>query len=421
MSEKINPSSVPQRTLSNGQQIPCMGMGTFGSDRFTPEQVSQAVAGAIRCGYRLFDCASVYGNEDLIGKVFAEAFADGTVKREEMFITSKVWNDQHGKGEVLLALAKTLRDLQLDYIDFYFMHWPFANYHAPGCDGDSRNPDSTPFSVDAFMATWRQMEKLCDNCYYDKSKYTGKGEGMIDDGATITSLGGKTAEEAKSGAVTYLLNGSKSTPAEGETLAWYQTIDTDDYPTLDVSHKKVYQYTNAENKPFYSNRVANSITTVKVDTPTYDGNAKALSTEKGVNFSWNGSGAVDIKYYTDKNGTLTTQANSGASADGGAPVLAGTYYVKVTAAQDEEYLQAVSDYVEFIIAAPIITKNTIQGHSLTLNGDIGVNFYAELTDEVIKDTNAVMELTCAGKTTTVKVSEAVAAAGQPNPDVFNCA
>lgn len=162
MAEFINPALVPKRKLANGELIPCIGMGTFGSDRFTPAQVSQAVAGAIRCGYRLFDCAAVYGNEDLIGDVFAAAFTEGAVKREELFITSKVWNNMHGQGDVLLSCAKTLRDLKLDYIDAFFVHWPFPNYHAPGCDGDSRNPDSKPFSVDAFMATWRQMERLHD-------------------------------------------------------------------------------------------------------------------------------------------------------------------------------------------------------------------------------------------------------------------
>ncbi|MFI3324719.1 MAG: aldo/keto reductase [Clostridia bacterium] len=160
MSNAINPSIVPQRTLSTGEKIPCIGMGTFGSDRFTPEQISAAVAGAIDVGYRMFDCAAVYGNEDQIGKVFAEAIASGKVTREELHITSKVWNDQHGKGDVLLSLAKTLKDLQFDFIDCYFIHWPFPNYHAPGCDGDARNPDSIPFSVDKFMATYRQMEKL---------------------------------------------------------------------------------------------------------------------------------------------------------------------------------------------------------------------------------------------------------------------
>jgi alcohol dehydrogenase (NADP+) len=137
-------------------------MGTFGSDRFTPEQIAGAVAGAIKIGYRLFDCASVYGNESSIGEVFASAIENGVVRREELFIMSKVWNDKHGRGDVLLSCAKSLKDLQLDYLDTYFVHWPFPNYHAPGCDKDARNPDSKPFSVDRFMATWRQMEKLVD-------------------------------------------------------------------------------------------------------------------------------------------------------------------------------------------------------------------------------------------------------------------
>jgi alcohol dehydrogenase (NADP+) len=153
---------APLVTLANGEKIPCIGMGTFGSDRFTPEQVSEAVAGAIRCGYRLFDCAAVYGNEHLIGQVFNSAITEGNVRREELFVTSKVWNDKHGKGEVLLSCAKTLRDLQLDYLDAFFVHWPFPNYHAPGCDGDSRSPNSKPFLTGDFMACWRQMERLCD-------------------------------------------------------------------------------------------------------------------------------------------------------------------------------------------------------------------------------------------------------------------
>ena len=142
--------------------IPKIGLGTFGSDKFTPKQVADAVKGAIECGYRLFDCASVYGNEDLIGKVFEEVTVNGTVKREELVIVSKLWNDMHGKGDVLLSCAKSLRDLRTDYLDIYFVHWPFPNYHAPGCDIDARNPDSRPFFADEFMACWQQMERLVD-------------------------------------------------------------------------------------------------------------------------------------------------------------------------------------------------------------------------------------------------------------------
>lgn len=162
MANYVDPKLVPKRKLYTGEEIPAIGMGTFGSDRFTAEEVSNAVAGAIRAGYRLFDCASVYGNEHLIGEVFSQAIKNGEVKREELFITSKVWNDMHGEGDVLLSLAKTLKDLKLEYIDLYFVHWPFPNYHAPGCDVNSRSKDAVPYIHENFMKTWRQMERLVD-------------------------------------------------------------------------------------------------------------------------------------------------------------------------------------------------------------------------------------------------------------------
>ena len=158
----IDPAIVPQRTFYTGAKMPAVGMGTFGSDHADADAVSAAVAGAIRVGYRSFDCAACYGNEDMIGQVFADAFAEGVVKREDLFIASKVWNDMHGDGDVLIACAKTLKDLKLDYLDMYYVHWPFPNYHAPHCDVDSRNPDSKPFTVERFMKTWRQMERLVD-------------------------------------------------------------------------------------------------------------------------------------------------------------------------------------------------------------------------------------------------------------------
>lgn len=141
--------------------MPAVGLGTFGSDKYTPDQIASAVSGAVRAGYRMLDCATVYQNEDQIGAVLDELFREGVVTRDEMFITSKVWNDQH--REVRKACEKSLSDLGLSYIDLYFVHWPFPNYHAPGCDGDSRNPDSKPFSVDEFMDTWRQLEELYDD------------------------------------------------------------------------------------------------------------------------------------------------------------------------------------------------------------------------------------------------------------------
>ena len=103
--EFIDPNLIPARTLYTGAKMPAVGMGTFGSDHAAPEEVSAAVAGAIRVGYRHFDCAACYGNEAQIGEVFAEAFSEGEVRREELFIVSKVWNDMHGQGDVLLACA----------------------------------------------------------------------------------------------------------------------------------------------------------------------------------------------------------------------------------------------------------------------------------------------------------------------------
>lgn len=160
MNKFVDPKIVPKIKLYNGDEIPCVGMGTFGSDRFSAEEVSNAVAGAIRCGYRMFDCAACYENEHEIGEVFKKAFDEDVVKREELIIITKVWNDMHEKVEE--SCEKSIKDLQSSYIDLFFIHWPFPNYHAPGCDTDSRNPDSKPFSVEEFMNTYRQCEKLVE-------------------------------------------------------------------------------------------------------------------------------------------------------------------------------------------------------------------------------------------------------------------
>ncbi|HAX53505.1 aldo/keto reductase [Muricomes intestini] len=158
MGEFINLADVPKVKIYTGEEIPGVGMGTFGSDRFGSEEVSNAVAGAIRCGYQMFDCAACYGNEKEIGEVFKTAFDEGVVERKDLYITTKVWNDMHERVEE--SCRKSIADLQCDYIDLFFIHWPFPNYHAPGCDGDARNPESKPFSVEEFMNTYRQCEDL---------------------------------------------------------------------------------------------------------------------------------------------------------------------------------------------------------------------------------------------------------------------
>lgn len=152
----------PIITLNNGSKIPAIGLGTFGSDNYNAQQIAQAVDFAIRNGYRHIDCASVYMNEPEIGETISKLIEEGIVTREELWITSKVWNDAHGEGQVIESCKKSLKDLKLDYLDLYLVHWPFPNYHAPGCDGDARNPDSKPYIHEEYMVAWRQMEQLVE-------------------------------------------------------------------------------------------------------------------------------------------------------------------------------------------------------------------------------------------------------------------
>ena len=159
--DSIDPNIIPKKKLNNGEAMPAIGMGTFGSDRFTNVQIANAVVGAAEYGQRAFDCASVYGNEKEIG-VALKVITDGGVPREELYITSKVWNDMHGEGQVIASCKQSLEDLQLDYLDLFLIHWPFPNFHAKGCSVDSRSPDAKPYIHENFMKTWAQMEQLVE-------------------------------------------------------------------------------------------------------------------------------------------------------------------------------------------------------------------------------------------------------------------
>lgn len=148
--------NLPHRTLYTGATMPAIGLGTFGSDHVTADEVCEAVKGAIAAGYRHLDCASVYGNEHKIGPAIQET----GIRREELWITSKLWNDRHSR--VIESCRKSLADLRLERLDMYLVHWPFPNFHPPGCSVDSRSPDASPYIHARFMETWRQMEKLVD-------------------------------------------------------------------------------------------------------------------------------------------------------------------------------------------------------------------------------------------------------------------
>jgi alcohol dehydrogenase (NADP+) len=156
--EHIDPNLIPKLTLPTGAKVPCIGLGTFGSDSVPAETVADTVKKAIYAGYRHIDCASVYGNEREIGYVLAGIFKSGFLKREDLWVTSKVWNDMH--DHVAESCKQSLRDLQLDYLDLYLVHWPFPNYHPPECDVNFRSPNAKPYIHENYMRTWQQMEKL---------------------------------------------------------------------------------------------------------------------------------------------------------------------------------------------------------------------------------------------------------------------
>jgi diketogulonate reductase-like aldo/keto reductase len=157
---------APKFKVSNKQEVPSIGFGTFGSDHASAEEVMESVRLAIKNGFTHIDCASCYGNEKEIGIVLKEAM-DGKItgkkiKREDLWITGKLWNDKHAKEDVIPSLKQSLSDLQLDYLDLYLVHWPFPNYHPPKCDVTTRSDKAKPFILEDFMTCWKEMEKACD-------------------------------------------------------------------------------------------------------------------------------------------------------------------------------------------------------------------------------------------------------------------
>ncbi|HJL18570.1 MAG TPA: aldo/keto reductase [Sandaracinaceae bacterium LLY-WYZ-13_1] len=143
--------------LNDGRAMPAFGLGTWKSD---PGEVGRAVQAAVRAGYRHIDCAWIYGNEAEIGDALAALFDEGVVRREELWITSKLWNDAHAKDEVEPALRETLSNLKLDYLDLYLVHWPVALKRGvlfPKGPGDMRSLAEVPLAE-----TWGGMEALLD-------------------------------------------------------------------------------------------------------------------------------------------------------------------------------------------------------------------------------------------------------------------
>lgn len=139
--------------FSNGDPMPIFGLGTWLSK---PSEVYNAVVEAIKAGYRHIDCAYIYKNEKEIGEALQFVFREGIVKREDLFITSKLWNSFHAPEQVEPAIRKSLEDLQLDYLDLYLIHWPLAfKKEQPQGVEDLISLEEIPL-----LETWKALEQV---------------------------------------------------------------------------------------------------------------------------------------------------------------------------------------------------------------------------------------------------------------------
>src|SRR5271155_3661861 len=147
--------------LNNGSgEIPALGFGTSLSDN---KKTQDAVKTAAEVGFRHLDTAERYRNEAQVGAALKELFADGTVRREDLFVTTKLWNNNHRPERVTSALQASLVRLGLDTVDLYLVHTPFA--FKPGDDQDPRDPHGAVIHDDGvtLAETWAAMETLVDD------------------------------------------------------------------------------------------------------------------------------------------------------------------------------------------------------------------------------------------------------------------
>lgn len=151
-----------RKLLADGNQIPIFGLGTYKS---TGSEIENVVKVGIDLGYRLIDTAFVYGNEKPIGKALEEKLAEGDVKREDLFIVTKLWNTKHHPDDVIQAMERSLSELRISYVDLYLIHWPFAMKQVQ--ENEYAIHDNPEIDI-PLEDTWQAMEK-CVKLGYAKS------------------------------------------------------------------------------------------------------------------------------------------------------------------------------------------------------------------------------------------------------------
>ena len=146
--------------LNNGSgAMPAVGFGTLIPD---PVATKQATQTALEVGFRHLDCAERYRNEEAVGDAMQEAFKSGTLRRDDLFVTTKLWNTNHRPERVKPSFEASLRRLQADYLDCYIIHTPFA--FKPGDDQDPRDTNGKVIYDPGvtLLDTWRALEQLVD-------------------------------------------------------------------------------------------------------------------------------------------------------------------------------------------------------------------------------------------------------------------
>ncbi|KAG4078810.1 hypothetical protein HA402_015400 [Bradysia odoriphaga] len=162
--------NVPKVLLNDGTYMPSIGLGTWGSDwgvTFGQRErgaIEQAVKDAIDLGYLHIDTALVYDTEKEVGNAINSKIQDGVVKREDLYIVSKLWNTFHRPDLVRGALLQSLKNLNTPYLDLYLVHWPLAHKEDQGLFPVD-DQGNVSYSFVDFVDTWKEMEKLVDDGY----------------------------------------------------------------------------------------------------------------------------------------------------------------------------------------------------------------------------------------------------------------